>query len=218
MDRLIIVGAGGFGREVLNWARDAYRFGEAGATFHCGGFVDDNPKALDAFHAQGLEVPWLGPLATWNPQPNDRHLVAVGSPATKRKLVDTLLAKGARFATLIHPTAVVGPRVTLGEGTILCPRVVLTCDIRIGRWVGLNVGTAVGHDAQIGDFSQTSSLCDITGGVRIGTGVFLGSRVSVLPKIEVGDGATLGAGSVVVRRVRAGTTVFGVPAAELPGL
>lgn len=213
MERLIIVGAGGFGREVHAWA--AQTWGHR-PDWEFGGFLDDNPSALTRFPSPTPGWVVLGSPAAWQPSPDERFLVAVGSPTVKRRLATLLSSRGAKWATLVHPSAIVGARVRIGEGSILCPGVVVTCDVRLGRWVSLNVSTAVGHDAVLEDYVQTSAFCDITGGTHLGEEAFLGSRVSVLPGQVVEKGATVGAGSVVVRRVKAGTTVFGVPARELP--
>ncbi|MEX2381674.1 MAG: acetyltransferase [Opitutales bacterium] len=209
MKILIIIGAGGFGREVLAWAEQTYDFA---SEWRFGGFLDDNFRALNGLAYQERII---SNVAAYQPKPDDRFLCAVGRPGLKERLVQPVLEKGGRFASLIHPTVVVGRKVTIGHGAILCPRVVLTSDIILGDFVSLNVGTAVGHDVVIGDWSQTSAFCDLTGASKVGRKVFLGSRASVLPKVAVGDEAVIGAGSVVVRDVKAGQTVFGVPAVPL---
>ncbi len=210
MKSLIIIGAGGFGREVLEWARQTFQF--AGGEWEFGGFLDDNLEALQPFGGRERVV---GTVAEYVPKPHDRFLCAVGKPGIKEELARPILEKGGRFTTLVHPSTIIGGNVRIGEGCILCPRVVLTSDIVIGKYVTLNIGTAVGHDAVVGDWTQTSAFCDLTGASRVGSRVFLGSGARVLPKVSVGDGAVVGAGSVVVRDVKPGQTVFGVPAVPL---
>lgn len=206
---LIIVGAGGFGREVYTWARQTWGFhGE----WRFKGFLDDNPGIYDpSLHPK----PVIGRVRDYARDGEDFFLCAVGKPKIKAQLGELLLEKGLRPATLIHPSVVMGRRVEIGDGSILCPNVVLTCDISVGRFVTLNVATAVGHDSKIGDWSQTSAFCDLTGASRVGQRVFFGSRASLLPGITVGDDAVVGAGSVVVRDVSVGATVFGIPAVPL---
>lgn len=209
MKSLIIIGAGGFGREVLAWARQTYDF-ESEWTF--GGFLDDNPDALRGFDYREQVI---AAVANYSPKPGDFFLCAVGQPKLKERMVQPVLEKGGRFTSLIHPSVIIGHNVSIGQGAILCPRVVLTSDIVVGDFVSLNVGTAVGHDVIIGDWCQASAFCDLTGASRIGRKVFLGSRASVLPKVSVGDEAVVGAGSVVLRPVKPGQTVFGVPASPV---
>jgi sugar O-acyltransferase (sialic acid O-acetyltransferase NeuD family) len=207
MKQLVIIGAGGFGREVLEWARHcpAYR-----REWEIAGFLDDNPQALWPF--PDVPLPILGDTRDYQPQPRDVFICAMGKPALRAEMRRRFQQKGGRFTRLVHESCRVASRVELGDGVILCPGVVLTCDIAIGPNCALNVHTAVGHDAVIGADCQLSSFCDITGYVRLGERVFLGSRASVIPGRRVGDGAVVGAGSVVITNVPPRVTVFGNPA------
>ncbi len=202
---LIIVGAGGFGREVYAWVRQTF---DLGREWRFRGFLDDNPAALDGMNYPAI----LGDIAAYDPGKNDYFLCGLGKPELKKKVVEVLRKKGARFASLVHPSVVMGHNVRMGAGVILCPRVVVTSDIRLGDFVTLNVGSAVGHDSVVGAYTQTSAFCDITGGVTIGEGVFMGSHAAVLPRVRVGDYAVIGAGSVALRDVPAGRTIYGNPA------
>lgn len=206
---LVIVGAGGFGREVFEWAAQTFDFA---GEWHFKGFVDDNPRAL---HGKNYPAGILCGIEAYQPEPSDYFLCAVGKPGIKANLVQQMLRKGAKPASLIHPSVVIGRNVHMGPGAILCPRVVLTCDITLGDFVTLNVATAAGHDVEIGSWSQTSAFCDLTGNTRLGEYVFMGSHSTVLPGMSVGDRAVVGAGSVVVRNVPPGETVFGAPAGRL---
>lgn len=207
--RLMIAGAGGFGREVLQWAEDAIA---DGAPWVIGGFLDANPDALTGFD---IPVSVLGHPSTYRPQPDDVGICAIGDPVIRMRVVAELERQGMPFTTLIHPTAIVGARCRIGEGCILCPRVTLTTDVTLGRHVLLNLHTSVGHDAVIGDGCSVFAHCDVTGFTKLGNGVTLGSHSSILPGMQVGDGAKISAGSVVARRVKPYTTVYGVPARKL---
>lgn len=209
MNRLILIGAGGFGREVLAWASDAP---EHGCAWEIAGFLDDDPHALDH---RSLPLGILGNIEEHHPQPDERFLCAIAEPGTRRRVCEDLEARGAQFITLVHPTAWVGPRVTVGAGSILCPKTVATCDVSLGRHVVLNLSTAVGHDAVIGDFAVLSSFCDVTGKVTLGAEAFLGSGARILPGRHIGARARVGAGSVVIRDVREGESVFGNPAQRI---
>ncbi len=207
MKQLVIIGAGGFGREVLEWARESTSFGK---DWEIAGFLDDRPDALEPFAE--IDLPVLGNTVDYEPQPGQVFVIAIGHPHIRKRLWERFVEKGAVFATVIHKSCVVGSRVRLGAGVILCPRVVLTCDIRIAENSTLNVSTAVGHDAVIGAHCQLSSFCDITGFVQVGDMVMMGSRASVIPGKCVGTGSIVGAGSVVIANVPEEVTVFGNPA------
>lgn len=206
MKRLLIVGAGGFGREVLCWARDVE---PTQSEWKIGGFLDANPAALNGFDVH-LEI--LGDPAKFVPAETDRYICAIGDPATKQRVVTGLLARGAQFSTLIHPSVILGADCRVGTGCILCPGAVVTTNVILGRFVALNIGATVGHDVGTGDWCTLSVHTTISGKVSLGEAVFAGSHACVLPGLRVGDRAVVGAGAVVTRNVSAGSTMFGVPA------
>ena len=206
MKRLLIVGAGGFGREILCWARDVE---PTQSEWRIGGFLDANPGALDGF-AVPLKI--LGDPAEFAPAETDLCICAIGDPATKQRIVTGLAARGAQFATLIHPTAVIGLNCRIGDGAILCPGVVVTSHVTLGRFVTLNLGATVGHDARLGDWCTLYVHADLAGKVSLGEAVLAGSHSFVLPGVTVGARAVVGAGAVVTRHVPARSSVFGVPA------
>lgn len=205
--RLIIVGAGGFGRELYFWARDCHA---AGTAPKLAGYIDDQVEVL-----QGYEMSRLGTVSDYAPQEEDQFVVALGEPSKKRKVVEMLQARGARFATLIHPTATIVSTASIGEGVIMCPFAMAMPDSRIDRFVTILNYSGIGHDAVAGEFTTLSSVVDVTGNVRIGANVSIGSGARLLPGITIGDGATIGAGAVVVRSVKPGMTVYAPPAKVL---
>jgi sugar O-acyltransferase (sialic acid O-acetyltransferase NeuD family) len=209
-NRLLIIGAGGFGREVLQWAQDLQAQGDV--DWEVAGFLDANPQAFGNFD---IDLPVLGTPESWLPSAGDRFICAIGDPSIRLRICRVLQERGAEFVSLIHPSAIVGSRCHIGKGTILCPGVTVTVDATIGDFVILNVRACVGHDAHVGDGCTVNDFCDITGNAKLGEGVFLGSHSSVTPSASVGDYARVGAGSVVVRRVRANTTVMGPTARRI---
>lgn len=203
-ERLILVCAGGFGRELSFWASDCHAAGTLPAL---AGFIDDVVQELP-----GYDLPRLSSLQDYTPLPGDLFLVALGAPAKKRRVVELLQTRGARFASLRHPTATVVRTASIGEGVILCPYAMALADTRIDRFATLNNYSGLGHDAVCGEFTTLSSQVDVMGYARIGKDVMIGSGARLLPKVTVGDGATVGAGSIVVRSVKPNMTVFAPPA------
>ena len=205
MKKLLIIGAGGFGRELYAWAS---QHPDCGRQWQLAGFLDDNPEALKPF---GLFAPVL-PLTGHRPTADQLYLVGLGMPALKEKLVAPLVAAGAEFLTFIHPSAIIGARVTLCRGVVICPGAILSVDIDVGEFAMVNLNCTIGHDARLGPWTSLSAQCDITGHVRVADRVFLGSRVSIIPGKTVGSRAVVGAGAVVVTDVPAAVTVVGIPA------
>jgi sugar O-acyltransferase (sialic acid O-acetyltransferase NeuD family) len=210
----LIVGAGGFGREVYAWLSDWVASSAQPHEYEIKGFLDDSPAALE--HFTGLP-PIISSVDDYQHQVGQLLVCAIGSPKIKKIVTEKLRAKGACFFSLVHPSVTVGPRVTLGEGVVICPQVVLTTDIAIGDFVTINAASTVGHDASVGSYSTLSGHCDVTGGAQLAEGVFMGSHAVVVPKVSVGAYAVIGASSVAIRKVAPGVTVFGIPAKRIAG-
>ena len=203
--RLLIVGAGGFGREVHSWLM---HIPEKSRNWYFGGFLDDKKKGDCIVYT----------ISDYKPQNDDILCCAIGDPKTKKKICLDLLNRKCAFYSLIHPNVVIGNNVRLGKGCILCPNVVITCNVIIGDFATINVSSSVGHDASIGSWSTVSGHCDITGFASLEEGVFLGSGVRILPKVQIGSFSRIGAGSVVMRNVGANKLFFGNPATEIMDL
>ncbi|EZP55115.1 acetyltransferase [Sphingomonas sp. RIT328] len=204
--RTIIVGAGGFGRELINWAEDCNLSGLLPAV---AGFIDDDENAMNGFD---YPVGMLGSISDYYPVAGDRLLMAIGTPITKQKVFESLNARGCVFASLIHPRAIVANTARISEGAIVCPLSLISADATLGRFVSVNALSSVGHDVTIGDYSTLSAHVDLTGGVALDTGVTIGTGAKLLPRVKVGAGAMIGAGSIVYRNVPAGRSVFAAPA------
>ena len=205
MKKLLIIGAGGFGRELYVWAS---HHPDCGRAWSLAGFLDDNPAALASF---GNFAP-IQPLAGHRPAADTLYLCGLGMPALKEKLVAPLVAAGAEFLTFVHPQALLGARVTLGRGVVVCPGAILSVDITLGEFAMVNLNCTIGHDATLGPWTSLSAQCDITGHVRVADRVFMGSRASIIPGKTVGSRSIVGAGAVVVTHIPADVTVVGIPA------
>jgi len=208
-DKAIIIGGGAFGRELLSWAR-AHKDGAP--AFDIVGYVDDAGDLM-APHG-GNRLGYLGSIERLEAA-DASLLIAIGEPATKRRITQQLEMRGARFATLIHPSAVVADTATLAPGVVIGPHAYVGTEARLDRLVCVNSLSGIGHDAVLGAFCTISSQVDITGGVQLGEEVFVGSGARILPKVRVGATARIGAGSIVVRTVKEGQSLFGAPARTL---
>lgn len=207
MKNLLIIGAGGFGRELFSAAREAVGFGEQ---FRIKGYLDANPSALDRFAGY---PPIIGAPESYEPQPDDVFITALGNIAARKRCTALIEERGGTFISIIHRSASLGQNVTVGPGSFIAHNVVLTVDISVGRHADIFHGTEIGHDSTVGDFAHVYSLCSIGGNVKIGKGAAVYPGARIVPNRTVGDGAVVGIGSVVLLNVESGVTVFGNPAA-----
>lgn len=208
MKNLIIVGAGGFGRELLLWVKDINRVSNK---WNIKGFLDDNLGALENYTC---DYPVIGKIEDWEPSEDEVFACAIAEPRIKENVVKTLKSRGAIFEQIIHPRASIGEFNSIGEGSVFYPKAALTVNISIGNFVTI-LSSGIGHDCSIGDFSTISSSCTVNGHVTIGKRVFLASNVVIVPGKSIGDDSYIGAGSVVIRDVKESTKVFGNPARSL---
>jgi sugar O-acyltransferase (sialic acid O-acetyltransferase NeuD family) len=178
------------------------------------GFLDANPQALE-----GKNYPYkiLGDPATWMPADDEIFIAGIGDPESRLRSCLDLKSRGARFLTVIHPSAVLAANVEIGEGCVIAPNAVISADAKLERFVSVNIAASIGHDTQTGEGTTVSSHSDLMGAVSVGRCCFIGSHACILPAKKVGDYAIVGAGSAVVRNVPSRTTVMGVPAQILAG-
>lgn len=205
--RIVIFGAGGLGREIAQALLAARR---AGTAVECVGFlVDPAFDTPDAVHG----IPVHRDLASVAADPDIRFVVGVGPPAARARVAERIArAAGDRFATVIHPAAVVGDTVAIGAGSIILPAASITADVRIGRHVLVNPQVSIAHDCVVEDFVSLSPGVTLAGTVCVEEGAELGSGATVIPRQRIGRWSIAGAGAVVIAPVEANTTVVGVPA------
>lgn len=206
---IVIVGAGGVGREVFDAALSAP---PADRTVVVRGFVDD--ADLTPEQAGGLPAPLVGSLDVLADGDVD-YVLAIGDGDIRRRLDARLSRVGGRPRDVIDVSATVGSRNQVGAGVVLLPGARLSNGITLGRHVQIHVNGVVGHDSVLGDFVSIFPSATIGGSARVGDGVTVGSGATVLPGRTIGAGAFVGAGAVVVDDIEPGVTVVGVPAVRL---
>lgn len=212
MNKLYIIGAGGFAREI-------YSYLEANSLTHKGaklvGFLADkghcNNSLLNSSYKHGITGDLLNP----NLEEGDLLIVGVSSPALKEKIFEFYDRNNGSIISYIHPTSIIGSDVKIGFGSVFAPYSTVTTNVTIGRGCTINALSSIGHDAALGDFCTLSGHCDVTGNVKLGDRVFMGSHASIIPNVQIGTGAVIGAGSLVIRKVKENTTVFGNPAKKI---
>lgn len=196
---IAIVGAGGFGREIANYAHDAGLTTLGFLDDHATGSVGDLP-ILGRIEDASLDLGRVG------------FVIATGEPTTRATLARRVLTRGGRLTTIIHPTAYISRDATLGAGAIACPFSFVGANAQVDVNVALNTYASVGHDAVVGPHCVFSPYSVINGNVILGNGVFLGTHASVTPGRNIQSQTKVAAGAVVTRDVGPGFLVAGNPA------
>lgn len=201
-----IIGAGGLGREVLEYAQAA---ASDGWPNRIAGFFDDHPDVREGFDSA---YPVLGPFSAIGAGSVRRFIIALGDAEQRRRVSDMVKTAGGELVTLVHPLAHVVRTSSLGEGAILCPFALVGAHSAVGGNVLINVYASVGHDARIGAHTVLSPYAAVTGTVDLGTESFVGTHASLLPRISIGACSKVSAGSVVTSSFPAGSMIAGSPA------
>lgn len=202
--RLLIVGAGGFGREALQWAFEAW----PDLPMRSIGFLSDDPRRLDGFRTAASIV---GPVKDHRPERGDYYVLGIGVAYVRRAIAESLRDRGAEFVTLVHPRAVVAANAEVGAGSIVCPGAILSDASRLGSCVLVNYHASLGHDASAGDYCVLSPYATLGGNATVAADVFLGLHASVGPGRHVGARSKVSANSCVLSDTPADSIVFGVP-------
>ena len=203
--KIVIVGAGGFGRETVALIRD---INEKAHKWDFIGFIDD---VACGNTVEGDQI--LGDVAyLLNMDPKPYVAIAIANSDVRERIAKQLSDAGFMFPTLIHPTVSIGPNVSIGQGCIICRNIIFTTNITIGDFCILNLNCSFGHDTVLGSYISMMSHTSIAGDVNIGKGCYFGLHCTVINLVSITENCTFGAGAVVVKNIEESGTYIGVPA------
>lgn len=205
MKDIVIIGAGGFGREVAWLIEDINKVTHE---WKIVGFVDDGEpmqgKEINGYKVVG-NVEWLKRQAL-------HVVIAIGNPASKKKVIERLAESKNIYPVLIHPSVICSDRVKIGEGSIICAGNIITVNVEIGKHSIINLACTIGHDAVLGDYTTVAPVVAISGCVTTEECVNIGTGAALIQGVTVGENTIIGAGAVVVMDLPANCTAVGAPA------
>lgn len=202
--RLVLAGAGAFGRVVHSWIATSPQFCQTNRIEEVV-FIDDGRPSVKP------SAPIVSGIATFEPQINDLVICTVGNPRARKVVVQILEQKQVNFGTFIDDRVVIGQDVDIREGVVICPGTVIQPNVEIGAHVHIGSNCTVGHDTSVGEFTSLSPLVNLMSSISVGEQVFFGGSSVILPEISIAKQAIVGAGSVVTKSVPEAVTVVGVP-------
>ncbi|CAM3831517.1 acetyltransferase [Mesobacillus thioparans] len=205
MKDIVIIGAGGFGREVA-WLIE--EINKVNTEWNLIGFVDDNEEI------QGKEVNGYKVIGNIEWLKNQELFVvnAIGDPIIKKKIMVRIQESKNQFPVLVHPSVICSDRVSIGEGSIICAGNIITVDVTIGKHVIVNLDCTVGHDAVLEDYTTVLPSVNISGYVVAKECANIGTGSAIIQGVTVGENTIIGAGSIVVKDLPANCTAVGAPA------
>jgi sugar O-acyltransferase (sialic acid O-acetyltransferase NeuD family) len=204
--RILIIGAGGFGREVLALINN---INSTNNEFEIVGFIDDGIKK--GSRVNGMIV--LGGINEIEKIKPEGLVIAVANTQIRQRIVDGLSQKFI-YPNLIHPSVIFLDKdgVDMGVGNIICAGNIFTTNIKLGSFNILNLASTIGHDANFGDYCSIMPGVNISGGATLKRGVYVGTGAKLIKATEIGENATIGTGAVVDKDVEPNQTVVGIPA------
>lgn len=207
MKSVVIVGAGGFGREVLEIFKDQNKISK---TWDILGFIDENKE----LHGKIINnYPVLGGL-DWLREYNNNLgcVVAIGTCETRKRVAEKLQDTGVTFYNAIHPSVIMSEFVEMGVGVIICAGSILTVNIKIGDHVHIDTNCSIAHDAVIGNYCRLNPGVKINGNNHLGEGVYVGTGATFIQEVSIGDWSMIGAGAVVSKDIPERVVAVGMPA------
>lgn len=205
MKDIVIVGAGGFGREVA-WLVE--EINKVKHEWNILGFVDDKKEILTK-EISGYQV--LGDIE-WLLSQELYVVIAIGDSKIKKEVANKLKGSKNKFPVLIHPSVIYSSKINFGEGSIICAGTILTVDIEIGKHVIINLDCTIGHDVSIGNYTTILPSVNVSGYVETKECVSIGTNSAIIQGMIIGENTIVGAGAIVVKDLPANCTAVGAPA------
>ncbi len=187
MKKVIIIGAGGHSAEITDYITHYNNSVAPELCFDVVGYIDDNKESYNNYSFLG---PYIGTIKDHEVSQDAEYIMGIANIQFRRTIIQNFLEKGARFATLIHPTAIISPSATVGNFNML------------------NSRCTIGHDSILGEFNFIGPQVVLSGFTKVGNNNMFGVNSATIPTIEIGDNNTIAAGMIITKTVKDNETHF----------
>ena len=205
MKKVIIIGAGGHSAEITDYITHYNNSVAPDLCFDVVGYIDDNKESYNNYSLLG---PYIGTIKDHEVSQDAEYIMGIANIQFRRTIIQNFLEKGARFATLIHPTAIISPSATVGEGCVVAHNASIGAKARVGNFNMLNSRCTIGHDSIHGDFNFIGPQVVLSGFTKVGNNNMFGVNSATIPTIEIGDNNTIAAGMIITKTVKDNETHF----------
>lgn len=196
--KVMIIGASGHGKvivDIIHQSGDQVM-----------GFLDDDPIKKEIH-----QIPVLGKIEDIQKYKDDFcFIIGIGDNQIRKKIAESNPA--LNYYTAIHPTAIIGEGVRIGNGTAVMAGVVINADANIGEHCIINTSAVIEHECVIGDYTHVSPQACLCGNVHVGEECHVGAGSTIINNINIIEDTIIGAGSVVIKNITKEGTYIGIPA------
>lgn len=205
MKKVIIIGASGHSAEITDYITHYNNSVAPELCFDVVGYIDDNKESYNNYSFLG---PYIGTIKDHEVSLDAEYIMGIANIQFRRTIIQNFLEKGARFATLIHPTAIISPSAIVGEGCVVAHNASIGPKAIIGNFNMLNSRCTIGHDSTIGNFNFIGPQVVLSGFTKVGNNNMFGVNSATIPTIEIGNNNTIAAGMIITKTVKDNETHF----------
>jgi sugar O-acyltransferase (sialic acid O-acetyltransferase NeuD family) len=202
---MIIVGAGGFAKEVLSCI--------SGHSENNIVFYDDvNPEITHVFDSYEV-LKSEDAVKAYFKSHDDKYTIGIGNPGLRRSLYDKFTVLGGSFSKVVSDLAFLGTyNVELSDGVVILPGVNISNNTSIGKGTMIYYNSTITHDCHIGEFVEIAPGVQVLGRVKIDSYSSIGAAAVILPDVHIGENVIIGAGAVVTKDIPDNSIAMGIPA------
>lgn len=212
MKDIVIIGAGGHAKVIADIILKREELLDE--KINIIGFLDDGYKKLE--YKDIFDIPILGDTTLIKDLEKEySYIIGIGNNEIREKISSKFM--NLRYHTAIHPSAIIGKDVSIGEGTVVMANVVINSGTTIGKHCILNTGSILEHDNIIENCCHISPNSTLCGTVRVEKNTWIGAGSVIIQNKKIGENSVIGAGSVIIKDIPSNCVAVGNPVKIIKG-